>query len=75
MSGLNFALDASYEFELEYSGRGLVRCSFFVTGPRSYWNIPTSDLPRASLFESESYFLLGPVGTLARAKLRILKNM
>jgi len=32
--------------------------------PRSYWNIPTSDLPRASLFESESYFLLGPVGTL-----------
>ena len=33
--------------------------------PRSYWNIPTSDLPRASLFESESYFLLGPVGTLA----------
>ena len=32
--------------------------------PRSYWNWPTSDLPRASLFESESYFLLGPVGTL-----------
>ena len=25
----------------------------------------TSDLPRASLFESESYFLLGPVGTLS----------
>ena len=32
--------------------------------PRSYWNWPTSDLPRASLFESKSYFLLGPVGTL-----------
>ena len=32
--------------------------------PRSYWNNPTSDLPRASLFEPESYFLLGPVGTL-----------
>ena len=32
--------------------------------PRSYWNNPTSDLPRASLFESQSYFLLGPVGTL-----------
>ena len=32
--------------------------------PRSYWNWPTSDLPRASLFEGESYFLLGPVGTL-----------
>ena len=32
--------------------------------PRSYWNWPTSDLPRASLFESGSYFLLGPVGTL-----------
>ena len=28
------------------------------------WNWPTSDLPRASLFEPESYFLLGPVGTL-----------
>ena len=29
-------------------------------------NWPTSDLPRASrsLFESQSYFLLGPVGTL-----------
>ena len=25
--------------------------------PRSYWNWPTSDLPRASLFEAESYFL------------------
>ena len=33
--------------------------------PRSYWNKPTSDLPRASLFEPESYFLLGPVGTLS----------
>jgi len=33
--------------------------------PRSYWNWPTSDLPRASLFESKSYFLLGPVGTLS----------
>ena len=33
--------------------------------PRSYWNTPTSDLPRASLFEPESYFLLGPVGTLS----------
>ena len=33
--------------------------------PRSYWNWPTSDLPRASLFEAESYFLLGPVGTLS----------
>ena len=32
--------------------------------PLSYWNWPTSDLPRASLFEPESYFLLGPVGTL-----------
>ena len=32
--------------------------------PRSYWNTPTSDLARASLFEAESYFLLGPVGTL-----------
>ena len=32
--------------------------------PLSYWNNPTSDLPRASLFEPESYFLLGPVGTL-----------
>ena len=32
--------------------------------PRSYWGPTTSDLPRASLFESESYFLLGPVGTL-----------
>ena len=28
--------------------------------PRSYWNTPTSDLPRASLFEPEIYFLLGP---------------
>ena len=35
-----------------------------VSHYRSYWNNPTSDLPRASLFEAESYFLLGPVGTL-----------
>ena len=35
--------------------------------PLSYWNNPTSDLPRASLFEPQSYFLLGPVGTLARS--------
>ena len=37
--------------------------------PRSYWNTPTSDLPRASLFEAESYFLLGPVGTLTLGRL------
>ena len=33
--------------------------------PRSYWNTPTSDLPRASLFGPESSFLLGRVGTLS----------
>ena len=36
--------------------------------PRSYWNTPTSDLPRASLFEAQSYFLLGPVGTLTEGQ-------
>ena len=32
LSGLNFALDASYVFELKYSGRRPVCWSFFVTG-------------------------------------------